>query len=117
MIKREIHQLDAVNKPFGRLATEVATLLQGKHKTCFVKNQDFGDFVKIVNIKQIKFTGNKLLQKKYMHHSNYPGGLKTRILGDLFLKNPEKVFTDSVFNMLPKNKLRKSMIKRLTFTN
>lgn len=115
MIQRKIHQLEAQAIAFGRLATQAATLLMGKHKTCFVKNQDCGDAVKIANIKQVKFTGKKLLQKKYMSHSNYPGGLKERGLDDLFKKNPEKVFRDCVYDMLPKNKLRESMIKRLTF--
>ena len=117
MIQRKDHQLNAQKQSFGRLATQVAGLLQGKHKTCFVKNQDCGDAVKISDIKQIKFTGKKFLQKTYYHHSNYPGALKERKLEDLFNKNPEKVFRDCVYNMLPKNKLRKSMIKRLTFTN
>lgn len=114
-IERKTHQLDALGQSFGRLATQTALLLQGKNKPCFVRNQDIGDAVKIINLEKITFTGKKFEQKKYSHHTGYIGSIKTKKLSELFPKNPEKVFTDAVFDMLPKNKLRKSMIKRLSF--
>lgn len=112
-ISRKVHQLDAKDKPLGRLASQIANLLQGKHKVSYVPHQDRGDIVQISNIKQIKFTGKKLKNKVYYHHSGYPGSLKKQTLGELFTKDPAKLLRYTVFQMLPKNKLRKSMIKRL----
>lgn len=112
-INRKTHLLDAADKPLGRLASKVALLLRGKHKIDFTPNFDNGDFVIIKNIDKIKFTGKKIKQKIYHHYSGYPGGLKTVPLDKLFKKNPKEVLRRAVWRMLPKNRLREKMIKRL----
>jgi large subunit ribosomal protein L13 len=117
MPNRQLHKIDATDQPLGRLASRVATLLRGKHKPSFVYNIDNGDFVHVENASKIKLTGKKLDQKKYYHHSGYPGGLKTKTLKELFEKNPAEVLKRAVYNMLPKNKLRKEMMKRLKINN
>lgn len=113
MQKRETHKIDATGQPLGRLASQAATLLRGKHKPSFVYNLDNGDFVQIFNAAKIKLTGKKIEQKKYHHYSNYPGGLKTKSLKEMFAKNPAEVVKRAVHNMLPKNKLQKNIMKRL----
>ena len=112
-IQREKHNFDATGQVAGRLASEIAILLMGKHKVNFQPNLDQGDFVEVTNINKLKFTGKKLEKKEYYRHSGYPGGLKTTPLSKLFKEEPEKLFRKMVYNMLPKNKLRKEMIKRL----
>ena len=113
-VKRETHTIDAADKSLGRLATQIVIILRGKHKPDFAPNKDIGDFIIVNNISKIKFTGKKFKQKKYYHHSGYLGGLKETSLKKLFKKNPAKVLKKAVFGMLPKNKLRVKMIKRLT---
>lgn len=112
-MKRETHTIDATNKILGRLATQVAIFLQGKHKANFVPYKDMGDFVLVKNIKKIKFSGKKLEQKKYYRHSGYLGGLKETPLKKVFEETPDKVLRKAVYGMLPKNKLRAKRIKRL----
>lgn len=112
---RERHQFDATDRIAGRLASETAILLMGKHKVTYRPNMDQGDFVEIFNLKKLKFSGKKIDKKTYFSYSGYPGGLKRRILGKFFSERPEEVFRKIVLRMLPKNKLRKEMIKRLTF--
>jgi large subunit ribosomal protein L13 len=112
-MKREIHTIDATGKVLGRLATQIAILLRGKHKKNFQPHLDIGDFVIVKNVDKIKFTGRKLLQKKYHRHSGYPGGIKEIPLEKLFKQNPGKVLKMAVWGMLPKNKLRRKQIKRL----
>lgn len=112
-ITREKHILDATGQIGGRLASQTAVLLIGKHKTTFQPNIDGGDFVEIKNINQMIFSGKKLADKPYYHASGFPGGLKSIIMGKLFKENPSKLFTLMVMRMLPKNKLRSEMIKRL----
>lgn len=112
-IERKLHTIDASGKAVGRLATEIAVLLRGKHKPEYQPNIDGGDIVEVSNIKQVKFTGDKLEQKKYHHYSGYPGGLKTVSMSKVFKEKPAEVLRKAVWNMLPKNKLRKEMIKRL----
>jgi large subunit ribosomal protein L13 len=112
-INRKIHKIDVTNQPLGRVATQTATLLRGKHKPEFEPHMDCGDFVEISNIDKIKFSGKKLEQKKYYHYSGYPGGLKETSLEDLFKKNPAAVLKKAVRGMLPNNRLRKNMLKRL----
>lgn len=107
------HTIDADGRPLGRLAVEVARLLRGKHKPSFVPYKDEGDFVIIKNIKKIKITGKKLKDKIYYHHSNYPGGFKEIPMAKLFEKSPGEILRKAVLGMLPKNKLRPKMIKRL----
>jgi len=112
-MQRETHTIDATGKVLGRLAAEIAVLLRGKHKSDFAPYKDIGDIVIIKNVAQLKFTGKKMEQKKYYRHSGYPGGLKEISLKKLFEKNPSEVFKKAVFGMLPNNKLRAKMIKRL----
>ncbi len=114
-IDRKQHQLDATNQSVGRLATQIALLLHGKHKPNYSPQIDNGDFVIVSNINKLKLTDKKLEQKKYYRYSGYPGGLKELNLKKLFKKDPEEVLKKAVYQMLPKNKLRQHMIKRLTF--
>lgn len=113
MIKRETHIIDAKGKSLGRLASQIAILLQGKHKPEWKPHLDIGDFVVVKNIKEVKITGKKMAQKKYYHHSGYPGGLKETPLEKLFQQKPGEVLRKAVMGMLPKNKLRRNFIKRL----
>jgi len=114
-IERKTHQLDATDQAPGRLATQVASLLRGKNKVNYSPQVDNGDFVVITNFDKLKFTGKKIEQKEYYHYSGYPGGLKTTKMKDLFKNKPQEIIRKAVYNMLPKNKLRQHMIKRLTF--
>lgn len=111
----KIHEIDASGKVLGRLATEIAILLRGKHRPDFDFHIDKGDSVVVLNVEQMKLTGNKLDKKVYFHHSGYPGGLKTKKLSELMTSSPAQVLHRAVYNMLPKNKLRQHMIKRLIF--
>lgn len=110
---RTTHTIDATGKSLGRLASEIAKLLRGKHKPTWVSYKDIGDFVVVRNIKKLKFTGRKFEQKTYHWHSGYPGGLKERRLRDLFEEDSARVLRKTVLGMLPKNKLRSHQIKRL----
>ncbi|MEK7167633.1 MAG: 50S ribosomal protein L13 [Patescibacteria group bacterium] len=112
-MKREIHKIDATDRILGRLATQIAMLLRGKNKASFVPHLDEGDIVHVSNADKIKFSGKKLEQKEYIWHSNHPGGLKRRKVKDVFKSSPKIVLQRAVFGMLPKNKLRDQMIKRL----
>ncbi|MFA6252668.1 MAG: 50S ribosomal protein L13 [Patescibacteria group bacterium] len=112
-MERKVHNIDATGKIAGRLASQVAILLMGKHKINYAANTECGDIVEISNISGIKFTGNKLDSKLYYRHSQYPGNLKTTKLKDMMAKNPEKAFIQILHNMLPKNRLRPRMLKRL----
>lgn len=114
-MRRQTQTIDATNKPLGRLATEIAILLRGKHKPDFIPYQDVGDFVLVKNVDKIKVTGRKLKQKIYYRHSGYPGALKETSMGTLFKRSPKEVLKRAVWGMLPKNKLRAKMIKRLQF--
>lgn len=112
-MERTTYTIDATDRILGRLATEIATLLRGKHKEDFVPNKDAGDFVVVKNFSKIKITGKKMEQKKYYRHSGYPGGLKEIVLSQLFKKDPVQVLRGAVWGMMPKNRLRKEQIKRL----
>lgn len=112
-IERKLHTIDATNQSIGRIAANIANILRGKNKPEYQPHMDMGDKVDVINLTQAKFTGVKLSKKEYYHHSGYPGGLKTTKLKDLFAKNPAEVLKKAVWNMLPKNKLRSEMIKRL----
>ncbi|PAF48089.1 50S ribosomal protein L13 [Helicobacter sp. 12S02634-8] len=112
-IKRDWVVLDAKDKVFGRLITEVATLLRGKHKPCYTPNVDCGDFVVIVNAPLVQFSGMKLEDKEYFTHSGYFGSTKSKTLKEMLEKNPEKLFYLAVRGMLPKTKLGRAMIKKL----
>ncbi len=116
-IKREKHEIDATGQSVGRLASKIAMILRGKHKPSFVPNIDSGDFVTIINAKQVKFTGSKLVQKDYFHHTMYPGGLRRTPMKKIFDKDPGEVIRRAVYGMLPKNRLRDDMMKRLVIKN
>ncbi|MFH1462231.1 MAG: 50S ribosomal protein L13 [bacterium] len=112
-MERKIHTIDAEGKVLGRLAAEIAILLRGKQKPDFVPHKDMGDNVVVKNVEKMRFTGKKMGQKQYHHHSGYLGGLKTISLEKLFQKEPAEVMRKAVWGMLPKNKLRAQQIKRL----
>ncbi|MGB9911395.1 MAG: 50S ribosomal protein L13 [Microgenomates group bacterium] len=112
-IKREWHLIDAKGKILGRLATQIAQLLIGKHKPYFVPHLDCGDWVVVINAKKIKVTGRKEEQKVYTRYSGYPDGLKKITLKEQMTKDPRKVIIHAVSGMLPKNKLRDKRLARL----
>jgi len=113
-MKRDIHTIDATGVVLGKLATKVAVLLRGKDKPGFVKHVDAGDFVVVKNFKNIKITGNKIEQEKDFHYSGYMGGLKENTWKTAMKENPAKILENAVYRMLPTNKLRDRMIKRLS---
>jgi large subunit ribosomal protein L13 len=114
-IERKTIQLDATGKILGRFATEIAKLLMGKHKVNYTPHLDNGDIVVISNAGKIRMTGKKMEQRRFYDHSGYPGGLKIKKMTETFSKSPEYVIKRTVNRMLPKNKLRPNMLKRLTF--
>jgi len=105
--------IDATDQPLGRLATRVATLLAGKHKPTWSPHLDTGDHVVVVNASRVRVTGNKLSQKRYYRHSNYPGGLREESLADLLTRKPERAVEMAVQGMLPRNRLGKAMFRKL----
>lgn len=112
-IKREWHVFDASDRILGRLATQAAGLLMGKHKPMFTRNLDTGDFVVIVNADKVRVTGNKAKQKLYYRHSGYPGGLKSVSLEKLMQTHPTRALEYAIKGMLPHNRLGASMLKKL----
>ncbi|UCD54444.1 MAG: 50S ribosomal protein L13 [Dehalococcoidia bacterium] len=112
-IKREWHVIDAAGQVLGRLATQVARLLMGKHKPIFTRNLDTGDYVVVVNADKVRVTGNKAKQKVYYRHSGYPGGLKTISYDKLMETDPTRVIEHAVKGMLPHTRLGASMMKKL----
>lgn len=112
-IKRVWHLVDVKDQILGRQAVSIAHKLMGKGKSYFANNLDCGDYVVVVNAKKIMTTGKKELQKKYTNYSGYPGGLRTRTLKELRENDPTEIITHAVSGMLPKNKLRAKMLKRL----
>ena len=111
-IKREWHLLDAKDKTFGRLITQIATLLRGKHKPSFTPNVDCGDFVVVINATKVAFSGLKLQDKEYFTHSGYFGSTKSKTLQEMLEKSPQKLYYLAVRGMLPKTKLGRAMIKK-----
>jgi large subunit ribosomal protein L13 len=112
-IKRENHVIDATDKILGRLATEIASLLMGKHKALFSRNAEIGDNVTVINAEKIKVTGKKPTQKFYYRHSNYPGGLRTDSYEKMMQEHPDRIILFAVDGMLPQNNLHDRMMKRL----
>ena len=112
-IKRDWHLVDASDKVLGRLATQIAGLLMGKHKPTFTRHLDMGDYVVVINAEQVRVTGNKAKQKLYYRHSGYPGGLKSISLERMMQTHPTRVIEHAVKGMLPQNRLRARMMKRL----
>ncbi|MEO0093369.1 MAG: 50S ribosomal protein L13 [candidate division WOR-3 bacterium] len=112
-IKRNWYLIDAKGEILGRLASRIARILMGKDKPTFTPHIDQGDFVVVINAKQVKVTGKKLENKIYYHHTFYPGGLKQERLKDLLLKRPERVIQLAVKRMLPKNRHQAPRMRRL----
>lgn len=112
-IEHKWYVIDAEGVVLGRLATEVATLLRGKHKPTFTPNVDGGDYVIIVNAEKVALTGNKLEDKKYYSHSGYPGGLRTRTAQEMLDKQPQKIVEKAIKGMLPHNTLGSNMYRKL----
>ena len=112
-VKREWWVIDASTMPLGKLAVVIADKLMGKSKVTYTPHIDNGDYVVVVNAKDVVVTGNKMVDKKYYRHSGYPGGLKELRLEEVLEKDPARVITQAVKGMLPKNKLAAERLKRL----
>ncbi|MDQ7030211.1 MAG: 50S ribosomal protein L13 [Ardenticatenia bacterium] len=112
-VEREWWVVDAEGQTLGRLASRVAAILRGKHKSYYTPHVDCGDYVIVVNAEKIRVTGRKLDQKIYYRHSGYPGGLYQRTLREQLQKHPERVIELAVKRMLPKNRLGRKMFKKL----
>lgn len=111
--QRRWYVIDARGKILGRMATEIAKVLRGKHKPCYMPNQDAGDFVIVVNAREIKLTGAKLDQKIYYRHTEYPGGIRERTAAQMLEEQPEVLVTLAVKGMLPKNRLSRKLVTKL----
>lgn len=112
-VERQWFVIDATDQVLGRLASEVAAILRGKHKPTYTPNVDTGDFVIIINAEKVRLTGNKLSQKKMRHHSGYPGGLKEMDYRTVLQRKPEKAIEAAVKGMLPHNRLGAQMYRKL----
>ena len=111
--KQKWHVVDAEGKTLGRLATQVAHVLRGKHKPMFTPNADLGDFVIVVNVAKVKLTGKRAELKQYFHYTGYPGGATWEKFGEVLQKNPQRVVEHAVRGMLPHNRLGRQIIKKL----
>ena len=111
--QRQWYVIDAQGKVLGRMATEIAKVLRGKHKPVFTPNQDAGDFVIVINAKGLKLTGAKLDQKIYYRHSEYPGGIRQRTAAEMLDEKPEELIRLAVKGMLPKNRLSRHLATKL----
>jgi large subunit ribosomal protein L13 len=112
-INRVWHVVDATDLPLGRLASEVATILRGKHKPTYAPHVDGGDFVIVINADKVAVTSNKSQTKIYYRHSGYPGGIKAETFENLMERRPEAIIERAVTGMLPKNKLGRQMARKL----
>ena len=112
-ITRQWHVIDASDVVLGRLASQVAVLLRGKHKPIFAPHVDTGDFVIVINADKVALSGNKLEQKRAYRHSGYPGGLRSVSYGELMDKHPERIVEKAVRGMLPKNSLGRKTLRKL----
>ncbi|HET7674968.1 MAG TPA: 50S ribosomal protein L13 [Gammaproteobacteria bacterium] len=112
-VKRDWYVVDAAGKTLGRLATEIARRLRGKHKAEYTPHVDTGDYIVVVNAEQVHVTGNKRSDKVYYHHTGYIGNMKSITLEKLLQKAPERVIEEAVRGMLPKNPLGRAMFKKL----
>lgn len=115
-ISRKIHVIDATDRPMGRLATQVATLLMGKNKSTYAPNHDNGDFVHVKNFSFVKLTGKKEDQKTYKWYTGYQGGLREKKLSVVLKENPAEALERAVKNMLPKNSFQTPRLRRLRIT-
>ena len=112
-VKREWYVIDADGQNLGRLASKVATILRGKHKAIYTPNVDCGDYVIVINASKVNLTGNKLEDKVYFNHSDYPGGVRLRTAKEMRANYSEEMITRAVKGMLPKGRLGRAMIKKL----
>ncbi len=112
-VKRSWFVVDMNDQVLGRAATEIARILRGKHKPIYSPSVDTGDFVVVVNAEKLKLTGNKMADKKYYHHTGFPGGIRSITAEKLIEKKPEELIMKAVKGMLPKNKLGRQMFKKL----
>jgi large subunit ribosomal protein L13 len=112
-IQRQWHIIDASDVILGRLASQTAILLRGKHKPIFAPHVDTGDFVIVINAEKVALSGNKLEDKRAYRHSGYPGGLRSVAYSDLLARHPEKAVEKAVKGMLPKNSLGRQMLRKL----
>lgn len=112
-VERKWYLVDATDVPLGRLSAVVASVLRGKNKPTFTPNVDTGDFVIIINADKVALTGRKAERKIYYHHTDHPGGLKSRTAGDYRQKDPEKLLTLSIKGMMPKGSLGRAQMKKL----
>ena len=112
-VDRKWYVIDATGQTLGRLSSEVASILRGKHKPIYTPNVDTGDFIIVINASKIRLTGNKLNQKKMRWYTGYPGGLKEIDYGSLLQKKPERIIEAAVKGMLPHNRLGQAMFKKL----
>jgi large subunit ribosomal protein L13 len=112
-IQRTWYIVDAKGKTLGKMATKIADILRGKNKPTFSPHLDCGDFVIIINAKDIKLTGNKLKQKTYFHHTRYPAGLRAVTAGKLMETRPEKIIEIAIAGMIPRNKIKKDILSKL----
>jgi large subunit ribosomal protein L13 len=112
-VSKEWVLIDATDMVLGRLASEVAKLLRGKHKPNFTPHVDCGDNVVVINAEKVKLTGQKMTQKQYIRHSGYPGGQRSRTPEEMFVKKPEFVVEHAIKGMLPKNRLGSEMFRNL----
>jgi large subunit ribosomal protein L13 len=112
-IKQDWYIVDASGKTLGRLATEIARRLRGKHKPEYTPHMDTGDYIVVINAKEVKVTGNKTTDKIYHHHTGFPGGLKSITFDKLIAKKPEMVIEKAVKGMLPRGPLGRDMYRKL----
>lgn len=112
-IERKWYVIDATDKTLGRLSTEIATRLRGKHKPIYTPHVDCGDHIIVINAEKVKLTGNKATQKVYRHHTGYMGGLRERSYKEMLAKHPERIIEKAVKGMLPKNSLGRQMYTKL----
>lgn len=112
-VKRDWYVIDANGKTLGRMATEIARRLRGKHKPEFTPHVDTGDYIVVVNADKVQVTGNKVNGKIYYHHTGFPGGMKSASFGKMMERKPERVIEIAVKGMLPKNSLGRAMYRKL----
>ncbi len=112
-VKPQWHHVDAEGKVLGRMSTQIATILMGKHRPEYTPHVDCGDYVVVTNAEKVVLTGRKAEQKMELRYSGYPGGLKKRSYADILAKHPERIIENSVRRMLPKNRLGRQMLKKL----
>ncbi len=112
-IQRKWFLVDAKGQTLGKLATKIANIIRGKNKTIFAPHVDCGDFVVVINAKEIHLTGNKTDKKKYYRHTRYPGGLREETASEVLIKHPERVLERAIAGMIPTNKLKQDILSKL----